>query len=181
MKWKLNIRVKILEETKQKGPIVEKRDCWSLQLRVLRDHFKHILFKPPTFLAWLFLMKITTKHPDFTRIVFWISIESSRQHPIFQFSLSPMPQKVTNAIESTSQFTAHIIPVKKQVIATIIIWWSEPTSQDVLHSCYAPLRRPYENWPKEGRQQKPICTITDLFIPALFFQTAVSRKRNEIF
>ena len=105
----------------QKGPIVEKRDCWSLQLRVLRDHFKHILFKPPTCLAWLFLMNITTKHPDFTRIVFWISIESSRQHPIFQFSLSPMPQKVTNAIESTSQFTAHIIPVKKQVIATIII------------------------------------------------------------
>ena len=37
------------------------------------------------------------------------------------------------------------------------------------HSCYSPLRRPYENWPKVGRQQKPICTITDLFIPALFF------------
>ena len=36
------------------------------------------------------------------------------------------------------------------------------------HSCYAPLRRPYENWPKVARQQKPICTITDLFIPALF-------------
>ena len=31
-----------------------------------------------------------------------------------------------------------------------------------------------------ARQQKPICTITDKFIPALFFQTAVSRKRNEI-
>ena len=37
------------------------------------------------------------------------------------------------------------------------------------HSCYAPLRRPYENWPKVARQQKLICTITDLFIPALFF------------
>ena len=36
------------------------------------------------------------------------------------------------------------------------------------HSCYAPLRRPYENWPKVARQQKPICSITDLFIPALF-------------
>ena len=38
------------------------------------------------------------------------------------------------------------------------------------HSCYAPLRRPYENWPKVARQQKLICTITDLFIPALFFK-----------
>ena len=36
------------------------------------------------------------------------------------------------------------------------------------HSCYAPLRRPSENWPKVARQQKSICTITDLFILALF-------------
>ena len=29
------------------------------------------------------------------------------------------------------------------------------------HSCYAPLRRPYENWPKMARQQKPRFTIRD--------------------
>ena len=53
--------------------------------------------------------------------------------------------------------------------------------RSIYHSCYAPLRRPYENWPKAARQQKPICTITDLFIPALFFfQTAVSWKQNKI-
>ena len=50
-----------------------------------------------------------------------------------------------------------------------------------LHSCYAPLRRPYENWPKVACQQQPRFTITEFFIPALFFQMAVSRKRNKIF
>ena len=51
-----------------------------------------------------------------------------------------------------------------------------PVHGMAIHSCYAPLRRPYEYWPKVARQQKPIYTITDLFIAALF----LSRKRNEI-
>ena len=40
----------------------------------------------------------------------------------------------------------------------------------IRHSCYAPLRRPYENWPKVACQQQPRFTITEFFILALFFK-----------
>ena len=44
------------------------------------------------------------------------------------------------------------------------------------HSCFAPLRRPYEKC-----QAKPRFTIRALFIPALFVRTAISRKQNNNF
>ena len=66
-------------------------------------------------------------------------------------------------------------------VLTFNSMWLLSLSSLLSHSCYAPLRRPYENWAKMACQQKPRFTITDLFIPALFFQTAVSRKRNKIF
>ena len=63
------------------------------------------------------------------------------------------------------------------VIATQHLWSSAQLEKSDFaswnliyqHSCYAPLRRLYENWPKMACQQQPRFTITEFFIPALFF------------
>ena len=48
------------------------------------------------------------------------------------------------------------------------------------HMCYGPLKVSSEIALRKLNEQKDIFTIWENFVPGLFFQTAVSRERNEI-
>ena len=53
-------------------------------------------------------------------------------------------------------------------------------SQSARHLCYGPLKVSSEIALRKLNEQKDIFTIWENFVPGLFFQTAVSRERNEI-
>ena len=50
----------------------------------------------------------------------------------------------------------------------------------IYHLCYGPLKVSSEIALRKLNEQKDIFTIWENFVPGLFFQTAVSRERNEI-
>ena len=52
-------------------------------------------------------------------------------------------------------------------------------STGVGHSCYAPLRRLYENWPKVACQQKPRFTITDFLYQHFFSNGRISETKQD--
>ena len=53
-------------------------------------------------------------------------------------------------------------------------------SIDKHHMCYGPLKVSSGIALRKLIEQKDIFTIWENFVPALFFQTAISRERNEI-
>ena len=50
----------------------------------------------------------------------------------------------------------------------------------IFHMCYGPLKVSSEIALRKLNEQKDIFTIWENFVPGLFFQTAISRERNEI-
>ena len=68
-------------------------------------------------------------------------------------------------------------------IVIIIIIFTHKVSNPTMvshHLCYGPLKVSSEIALRKLNEQKDIFTIWENFVPGLFFQTAVSRERNEI-